>query len=155
MSRVATWTANVISGLGMSDPMSGYFMIKRQAFEGVVRRLSGQGFKILLDITTSSKEPLRLSEKPYQFCSLQFGESKLVFFVVVEYLMLLLDKLVGQFVPVRFIPRSRRRPRPRLSLDGVVCDLSDHRLELRGQSRRGHLDRNVVQLLCQQSFDLS
>jgi dolichol-phosphate mannosyltransferase len=103
ISRIATRTAQVLAGIEMSDPMSGFFMITREAFEGVVRQLSGQGFKILPDIVASAKPPLRLKERSYQFRTRQYGESKLDSFVAIEYAMLLLDKIIGRFVPVRFL----------------------------------------------------
>jgi dolichol-phosphate mannosyltransferase len=83
--------------------MSGFFMLSRPAFERAVRRLSGQGFKILLDLFASTPVAYRFKEIPYVFGQRQHGESKLDSLVVWEYMMLLLDKLVGCFVPVRFV----------------------------------------------------
>ncbi len=102
-SRIATMLAQIVTRVKLSDPMSGFFMITREAFEGVVTRLSGQGFKILLDIVSSSEKPLRVAERAYKFKPRQFGESKLDSFVAVEYLLLLVDKTVGHLVPARFI----------------------------------------------------
>lgn len=103
ISRVATKMAHIVCRAKLSDPMSGFFMMTRELFEHVVRRLSGQGFKILLDICASTSEPPRVKELCYQFRNRQFGESKLDSFVAVEYLMLLIDKAVGHLVPARFI----------------------------------------------------
>jgi dolichol-phosphate mannosyltransferase len=83
--------------------MSGFFMFRRHAFELALRRLSQQGFKILVDFFASSPQPLRFRELPYEFRERQFGESKLDAMVAWEYITLILDKLVGRFVPVRFI----------------------------------------------------
>ena len=102
-SQIATKMAQIVMRTKLSDPMSGFFMITREAFESVVGRLSGQGFKILLDIVSSSEKPLRVSEKVYKFKPRQFGESKLDSFVVIEYLLLLVDKTFGHLVPARFI----------------------------------------------------
>jgi dolichol-phosphate mannosyltransferase len=77
-------------------------MCRREVFEGTVRRLSGQGFKILLDLLASSPRPLRLRELPFEFRSRQHGESKLDTLVAWEYVALLADKLVGHVVPLRF-----------------------------------------------------
>jgi len=103
ISRLATKMAQIVTGTRLSDPMSGFFMITRESFQDIVRNLSSQGFKILLDIIASSKKPLRIAERPYQFRERRFGESKLDSLVAIEYLMLLLDKTVGRFVPARFI----------------------------------------------------
>jgi dolichol-phosphate mannosyltransferase len=103
ISRFATRIAQTLTGVKLTDPMSGYFMITRTAFESVVRRLSGQGFKILLDIATSSSSPLRIAEQPFHFRSRQFGESKLDTLVAVEFGSLVIDKLLGKFIPPRFV----------------------------------------------------
>jgi dolichol-phosphate mannosyltransferase len=103
VSNVAARLARLIIAADLADPMSGFFMLSRPAFERAVRRLSGQGFKILLDLFASTPIPYRFKEIPYVFGQRQHGESKLDSFVVWEYLMLLLDKLVGRYVPARFI----------------------------------------------------
>jgi dolichol-phosphate mannosyltransferase len=83
--------------------MSGFFMIRRDAFEASLRQLSQQGYKILVDIVASAPKPLRIKEFPYVFRNRQHGQSKLDVLVSLEYLMLLLDKLIGRWVPARFI----------------------------------------------------
>jgi len=103
VSNVAARLARLIIAADLADPMSGFFMLSRPAFERAVRRLSGQGFKILLDLFASTPIPYRFKEIPYVFGQRQHGESKLDSFVVWEYLMLLVDKLVGRYVPARFI----------------------------------------------------
>lgn len=102
MSRFATKLAHWATKTPLTDPMSGYFMITRPAFESVVRNLSGQGFKILLDIVASAKTPLRIRERAYEFRQRQFGASKLDSAVAFEYVLLLMDKTIGRYVPVRF-----------------------------------------------------
>lgn len=103
MSQFATRIAKLITGTKLSDPMSGFFMIRRDAFLAAVPALSSIGFKILLDIFASSDRRLKAVEVPYQFRSRQHGESKLDSLVLWEYLLLLLDKSIGRYVPVRFI----------------------------------------------------
>ena len=103
LSRFATWFSRLVVGADLKDPMSGFFMIRRDAFFGAVRNLSVIGFKILLDIFASSPRALRFKELPYQFRTRRAGESKLDSRAKWDYGMLLLDKLIGRFVPVRFI----------------------------------------------------
>jgi dolichol-phosphate mannosyltransferase len=103
MSRFATQLANRITRTAISDPMSGFFMLTREAFMAALPRLSSIGFKILLDIAASSPTALRVAEVPYEFRSRIHGESKLDSVVLWEYLLLLLDKAVGHIVPVRFL----------------------------------------------------
>ena len=102
MSALATRLSRLICKAEIADPMSGFFMLPREVLEGALRRLSGQGFKILLDILASSPRSLRVSELPYQFRERQHGESKLDTLVAWEYMMLIADKLIGHIVPVRF-----------------------------------------------------
>jgi dolichol-phosphate mannosyltransferase len=87
----------------LSDPMSGFFAIKREAFDSSMRRLSGEGYKILLDILASVPRPLRVVEVSYTFRARTAGQSKLDSAVAWEYLMLLLDKRIGWLVPARFV----------------------------------------------------
>ena len=102
MSAFATRLSRIICKAEIADPMSGFFMLRRDVLEGALRRLSGQGFKILLDILASSPRSLRIRELPYNFRERQHGESKLDTLVAWEYMMLIADKLIGHIVPVRF-----------------------------------------------------
>lgn len=103
MSNVATRLSRLVTPATLADPMSGFFMLRRAAFESSVRNLSGQGFKILLDLFASTPKPYKFKEVPYVFRQRLHGKSKLEGFVVWEYLTLLLDKLFGKYIPVRFI----------------------------------------------------
>ena len=102
ISGFATWLARFICKADIADPLSGFFMCRREVFEAALRRMSGQGFKVLLDLLASSPEPPRVTELPYSFRERQHGESKLDTMIAWEYGVLLADKLVGRFVPVRF-----------------------------------------------------
>jgi len=103
MSKFATQLSRVVVPAELTDPMSGFFVMTRAAFDQSVRNLSGQGFKILLDLFASSPAPYRFKEVPYTFRDRIRGESKLDGAVVWEYLMLLVDKTVGRWVPARFV----------------------------------------------------
>jgi len=102
MSNLATRLGRFILKVQVADPMSGFFMLRRDAFEASVRSLSGMGFKILVDILASASRPLKVQELPYHFRPRLAGESKLDALVAWEYLVLLADKTIGQFIPVRF-----------------------------------------------------
>jgi dolichol-phosphate mannosyltransferase len=78
-------------------------MLRRDVLHGAVRRLSAIGFKILLDIMASTPRPLRLVELPYTFRDRRAGESKLDNRAVQDFLLLLLDKAIGRYVPPRFV----------------------------------------------------
>ena len=103
MSRLATRFSRLVVRQELTDPMSGFFAVRADAFRDAVRELSGVGFKIMLDIFASSPRPLRYVELPYEFRARGAGESKLDSQAAWEYGMLLLDKLIGHIVPVRFV----------------------------------------------------
>ncbi len=102
ISRVATMITHSVLGISLSDPMSGFFMLRRDKFDEIAPRLSPAGFKILLDIVTAG-DHLRVAEQPYVFGMRHAGESKFNAQVGVEFLGLLLAKLSGGFIDPRFI----------------------------------------------------
>jgi dolichol-phosphate mannosyltransferase len=103
ISDVAGRLSRLVVKADLTDPMSGFFMVERTAFAAAMRSLTGQGFKILLDLFASSPRPLAFAEVPLTFRQRLHGESKLDTLVAWEYLMLVLQKLVGPAVPVRFL----------------------------------------------------
>ncbi len=103
MSSLATRLSYFLIERDLKDPMSGFFMIRREVFLECVYDLSQQGYKVLLDIIASSPRPLRIRELPYRFRNRRAGESKVDVQILVEYGMLLVDKLSGGLVPPRFV----------------------------------------------------
>jgi len=91
------------AGHVLSDPMSGFFLVRFTAFERLAHRLSAIGFKILLDIVLSADPGLRIAEVPYKFRARAHGESKLDLMVGLEYFELLVDKHLGDLVNVKFV----------------------------------------------------
>jgi dolichol-phosphate mannosyltransferase len=107
-SRVALSTlgrrfSEAICRCEIHDPMSGFFLLRRTFLLEVVHRTSGLGFKILVDLLASSVRPVKLREVPYTFRSRQHGESKLDIMVGIEYLQLVVDKLIGGVIPSSFV----------------------------------------------------
>lgn len=103
LSAVAIRAASTMLPARLTDPMSGYFMIGRDLFERVTPRLTGQGFKILLDVLLSAPEKLRVVEIGATFRPRTEGESKLSPLVMLQFAALLIDKALGGFVPLRFM----------------------------------------------------
>ncbi len=101
-SGLANSIARKVTGVELSDPMSGYFMLRAEILRADAHKLSGVGFKILLDILATVKSPLRIKEFPLDFAARAEGESKLDRTVVFEFLVGLYDKLLGRFIPTRF-----------------------------------------------------
>jgi dolichol-phosphate mannosyltransferase len=101
-SALATRLSRRVLKADLSDPMSGFFMIRAGIVRDLVPRLSAIGFKILLDIMTASPRPLKFRELPYVFRTRALGESKLDHVVAMEYLIALYDRMFGKIIPVRF-----------------------------------------------------
>jgi dolichol-phosphate mannosyltransferase len=102
MSRFATRLSRTVVPANLTDPMSGFFMLRREVFTAANRRLSAIGFKLLVDLFASSPRSLRFLELPYRFRTRRAGESKLDSAVVWDFGLLLIDKTVGHIVPARF-----------------------------------------------------
>jgi len=100
MSRTANTVSARLCGVRLSDPMSGFFMMRRQLFHEVYGGLSGQGTKILLDIATAAQRPLRCTELPLRFRERHSGESKLDAKVMWEFLCLLSQKTRRRLFPI-------------------------------------------------------
>jgi dolichol-phosphate mannosyltransferase len=102
-SAFATGVAKRALQVEIADPMSGFFMIRRDRFEELAPQLSTQGFKILLDVVASAQGALRAKEIPYTFGSRLHGESKLDSMVALDFLGLVLAKLTHDVVSLRFL----------------------------------------------------
>jgi dolichol-phosphate mannosyltransferase len=102
-SAFATEIARRVLRVSIADPMSGFFMIRRDRFEALAPQLSTQGFKILLDVVASAHGELKAIEIPYSFGSRLHGESKLDSMVALDFLGLVLAKLTNDVVSLRFL----------------------------------------------------
>jgi len=102
-SRWSTTIARRLLKVELSDPMSGFFMIRRTAAEEIAPALSSQGFKILLDLVATSRGRLRIAELPYVFRERQHGESKLDARIVLDFFALIVAKLSNDAVSFRFL----------------------------------------------------
>ena len=125
-SQMAIRLAKRLLKIETSDPMSGFFMVKRALIDELAPKLSQQGFKILLDIIASSPVPLKIGEISYVFRPRIHGESKLDASVVFEYLGLLVAKWSGDIVSSRMLLFGM------VGLSGVVVHLTMLRLFLLG-----------------------
>jgi len=88
--RFTSWVAGKMAsctlGVSLHDPMSGYFMLRRNDFLRIAGQLNVDGFKILLEIA-ARLQPSRVAEVPYTFRTRRAGQSKLSPAVVVAYVM--------------------------------------------------------------------
>jgi dolichol-phosphate mannosyltransferase len=110
LSPIRKWGSQAATALGaralkadVSDPMSGFFMIRRACVDRVADKLQPSGFKVLFDIIASQETPLRIRELPYAFQAREAGESKMGGRVALEYLGLVLAKLSGDLISPRMV----------------------------------------------------
>lgn len=103
LSNLGSRISALVCHCEIADAMSGFFLLDRKYFQEVVKQLTGRGFKILVDLLASSDRPVRIAEVPYRFRNRQLGESKLDVNVELEYLFLVVDKVIGSYVPTRFV----------------------------------------------------
>ena len=123
-SRLARRLAWMLGGVALSDPMSGFFAIRRDRFEPLAASLSPDGFKILLDIVMRARGTLRVAEEPYSFGPRVYGKSKLDARVVLEYLGLLLSRASRDAVTPRFLSHAL------VGVVGLVVQLAAMRVGL-------------------------
>ncbi len=103
LSAAGIALARALTGANINDPMSGFFLLRRELFEKLAARLNGQGFKILLDLVLASPTKLNIVEIPYKFRPRAAGESKLDALVMAQFAGMLVDKALGGALPLRFI----------------------------------------------------
>lgn len=102
LSAAGTGISRRLLPATLSDPMSGFFAVRRETVERLAPRLSGTGFKILLDLVLTEPS-LRIREVPFRFRPRRAGESKLDVLVLVQFAGLLLDKACRGYLPLRFV----------------------------------------------------
>jgi dolichol-phosphate mannosyltransferase len=146
MSRVAMRLSRVLVPAELTDPMSGFFMMRRSVLEGSVHKLSAIGFKILTDVFASFPRPLRFKEIAYRFRVRRAGESKLDSVTAWDYVMLLLDKLIGRWIPVRFLAFSI------VGSMGIAVHFAVLTLVFQGLNR-GFVEGQAIATLCAMTFN--
>jgi len=103
ISSIATKIGQAVLRADLKDPMSGFFMLRQSFFRQTVRKLNGKGFKILFDLFASSSRKVNFQEVPYDFRQRNAGESKLDFRVTFDYGIMVLDKIIGRYISIRFL----------------------------------------------------
>ena len=103
LSSLGTRFAQAVLPVRVTDPMSGFFMLRREIYDLAAPHLTNQGFKILVDLILSAPRGLRVVDLPARFAARVAGESKLDGMVMVQFLGLLLQKWSGGLVPLYFV----------------------------------------------------
>jgi dolichol-phosphate mannosyltransferase len=103
LSDLGAWCFRRIGGTTVTDPMSGFFMIRREIVSRLAPRLSADGFKILVDVILSGGRDLQIVEVPYGFRKRNAGESKLTPLVGIDFLGLVVHHVTAGILPIRFV----------------------------------------------------
>ena len=103
LSNLGAWFFERIAGISVRDPMSGFFMTRREIVARLAPQLSPDGFKILVDVILSSEGTLKIAESPYVFRQRLAGESKLSPLVGLDFLGLVAHHASGGVLPTRFV----------------------------------------------------
>ncbi|MEY4571288.1 MAG: hypothetical protein RLZ10_481, partial [Bacteroidota bacterium] len=103
VSQLANKISNAYIAYDVKDMMSGFFLLKSSVIINTAPYLSNIGFKLLADILASSKKKLNIAEIPYIFRKRYKGDSKFNAVIAYEFILLILDKLIGKFIPLRLI----------------------------------------------------
>jgi dolichol-phosphate mannosyltransferase len=101
-SSLGNSIARMISGFEISDPMSGFFAMRTEQARSLAPKLSGVGFKILLDILAVAPRDVRVHEISLKLAERKTGESKLDQAILFDFLVGLYDRTLGRLIPTRF-----------------------------------------------------
>lgn len=118
LSQIATDCSYFLTRTSVKDPMSGFFMARREVIDEMAPKLSSEGFKILFDILFTGGNRLRIVELPYRFRPRTVGDSKLDLRNSLDFVGLLVAKATGNAVPLRFFSFLL------VGLSGVVVQLA-------------------------------
>lgn len=101
-SRLGNALARKLTGAELSDAMSGFFLMRADHLRALAPRLSGIGFKLLLDILAASRPRPKIEEFPLRFAARTGGVSKLDRAVAFDFLAALYERYFGQAIPTRY-----------------------------------------------------
>ncbi|WP_367160150.1 glycosyltransferase family 2 protein [Kozakia baliensis] len=103
LSQAGIRLAQIMLPYPLTDPMSGFFAVRRELFDEAAPKLVGSGFKILLELVLSVGRGARIAEAPSVFRPRLAGESKLSPLVMFQFLGMLVERACGGWLPTRFV----------------------------------------------------
>jgi len=102
-SKVTTFLIKKLLRIKSTDPLSGFFMVKKESFLKKSDKLQTQGFKVLADFLATSGTTIEIREIGYSFKNRVAGESKMSFLTALELIGLVLSQILKGRVSIRFI----------------------------------------------------
>ena len=96
-SRILILIVNLLLGNKTSDPMSGFFMFKKNIFVKSRRKLFKKGYKILLDLLYNKNQKIRVVDVKINFDSRMKGRSKMNVKILIYLISMILIKFANKF----------------------------------------------------------
>ncbi len=96
-SRILILIVNLLLGNKTSDPMSGFFMFKKNIFVKSRRKLFKKGYKILLDLLYNKNQKIRVVDVKINFDSRMKGKSKMNVKILIYLISMILIKFANKF----------------------------------------------------------
>ena len=93
-SRILILIVNLLLGKKTSDPMSGFFMIKKSVYKRSKKTLIKEGYKILLDLIYSGNKSIQVVDVDINFDSRKKGNSKMNYKVLLVLILMIYKKFI-------------------------------------------------------------
>ena len=107
ISKAGNSIGRLVCGLPLTDPLTGFFLIKRDLFLAAIPNIGRSGFKILLDILMFYRSAeLKIAEKQINFRVRRTGDSKLSAEVIGGFLTQTAKLMTSRFIPTQIITYS-------------------------------------------------
>jgi len=90
-------TINFLLGNKTKDPMSGFFIFKKEIYKKNKKNLYGVGYKILADLIYSSNNNLKIADIDIFFDKRRSGKSKMNIWVLFQLIIFIITKFIKRF----------------------------------------------------------
>ena len=97
-SRILILTVNFLLGRKTSDPMSGFFMFKKEVFTKSQKKLIKKGYKILLDLIYIKNQRVKVIDVNINFDNRIKGKSKMSLKILLDLVSMILKKFVSKIL---------------------------------------------------------
>ena len=97
-SRILIFIVNILLGNKTSDPMSGFFIFKKEIFITNKYKLFNKGYKILMDLIYLDEKYQKIYDVKINFANRKKGESKMNMKILLSLIYMILYKLYAKIL---------------------------------------------------------
>ena len=97
-SRILIFIVNILLGNKTSDPMSGFFIFKKEIFITNKYKLFNKGYKILMDLIYLDKKYQKIYDVKINFANRKKGESKMNMKILLSLIYMIFYKLYAKIL---------------------------------------------------------